>query len=54
MIMDFSSEAVEARRKCHKISEVLKEKTINPEPCIQQKYPLGMKGKTTHFKIKEN
>lgn len=54
MTMDFLSEAVEARRKGHKIAEVLKEKTINPESRIQQKYPLGMKGKPPHFQIKEN
>lgn len=35
------------QKKWHKIFQVLKEKTVNPDSYIQQKYPSRIKGDTT-------
>lgn len=45
MTTDISSETTEAKKQWDKIFKVLKEKSVNPEFYIQQKYSSGMKAK---------
>ena len=54
LTVDFSSETVEAKRKCHTIFQVLKEKNFNLASYIHWTYSSEIKGKSRHSKIRKN
>ena len=53
MTVNFLSETMEARGGGITLFKCWKKRTDNPESYIQEKYPTGMKRKSTHFSNEE-